>query len=112
LVSYCTPVPHWKNLSLSAEKSQPSFGNFLEDFVANFYGEYGYYMNNINTLFMSAQNQWVCTGIMQKKGFNISAGVAVTEWLERLTENWEIGVQSPVWAKSLDPGFASIYHFQ
>jgi len=33
-------------------------------------------------------------------------GVAVAYWLEQLTENWETGVQSSVWAKSLTPGFA------
>jgi len=38
-------------------------------------------------------------------------GVAVAKWLEQLTENWETGVQSPVWAKSLTPRFALINHF-
>jgi len=28
-----------------------------------------------------------------------------------MTENWETGVQSLVWAKSLTPGFALINHF-
>jgi len=26
-----------------------------------------------------------------------ASGVAVAKWLEQLTENWETGVQSPVW---------------
>jgi len=32
--------------------------------------------------------------------------------LEHLRENWETGIQFPVWAKSLTPGFALINHFQ
>jgi len=32
-------------------------------------------------------------------------------YLWQLTENWETGVQYPVWAKSLTPGFALINHF-
>jgi len=31
----------------------------------------------------------------------IKRGVAVALWLEHLTENWETGVQSPVWTKNL-----------
>jgi len=31
--------------------------------------------------------------------------------LEQLTENWGNGVQTPVWAKSLTPGFGLMNHF-
>jgi len=33
------------------------------------------------------------------------------ELLCHLAENWETGVQSLAWAKSLTPGFAIIKHF-
>jgi len=34
----------------------------------------------------------------------LTLGVAVAKWLEQPTENWETGVQSLVWEKSLTPG--------